>query len=260
MKFLEVSEQNQIVNVTLARPEVRNAFNPGMIQELTETFRSLNLRKDLRGVVLRGQGKVFCAGGDIQWMKESVNFTFEQNKEDAHQLFNMFDTIFNCHLPIIGVAHGAAYGGALGLLACCDYVIAEEKTQMCFSEVKLGLAPAVISAFLLQKCAIGPLTPLMVLGTVFTPQTAKVVGLVHEIADEESLPDRIEVTLRALQDIGPLAARATKRLLHQVPHLNWTELLDETSEVISELRVGAEGQEGLKAFLDKRQPQWKRSP
>ena len=145
MKNIVVSEMNHVAYVKLHRPEVRNAFNPEMISEITETFLSLNSRKDLAAVVLQGEGKAFCAGADLSWMQEMVNFSKEQNLSDSKKLFEMFDAIFSCELPVVALAQGSVFGGALGLLACCDYVIAEIGTQFCFSEVKLGLAPATVS-------------------------------------------------------------------------------------------------------------------
>jgi methylglutaconyl-CoA hydratase len=257
MKYIKLTEEKFIVTVTLSRVEVRNAFNPEMIAEIKDVFTTLSKRADVRAIVLKGEGKVFCAGGDLSWMQDMVKYSFEQNKEDAHKLFEMFEAIDNCHTPIIGVIHGAAFGGALGLVACCDYVIAEEKTQFCFSEVKLGIAPAVISAFVLKKTTLGHIGHLMLTGQVFDSAMAKFAGLVHEIADEESLPDRVEVALGWMREVGPEAARATKSLIHQVRNLSWAEVKDETSETISERRVSAEGQEGLKSFLEKRKPSWR---
>jgi methylglutaconyl-CoA hydratase len=257
MKFLKVSESSGFYKVHLNRPEIHNAFNPDMIQELRQTFANLATRKDLRGVILSGEGKSFCAGGDLAWMQEMVKYSEEQNKEDALKLFQMFQQIFECPIPLLGVAHGAVYGGGLGLLACCDYVIAEEKTKFCFSEVKLGIAPAVISAFILQKCSRALVGPLMLTASVFDAEMAKSMGLAHEVCDEEFLLDRLEIMTSSLREVGPKAMRSTKLLLNQIPYLSWDEIRDEVCERIAELRVGPEGQEGLKSFLEKRRASWK---
>ena len=147
--LLKFSEHKNIATVCLNRPEVHNAFNNELIAELTQVFSELSLRKDIRAIVLRGQGKSFCAGADLQMMQATKQFSIQQNQQDANALFSMFEAIAECPLPIIGVVHGAAFGGALGLISVCDVVICEEKTKVCFSEVKLGLVPAVISGFVL---------------------------------------------------------------------------------------------------------------
>jgi methylglutaconyl-CoA hydratase len=135
MKLIAVSESKNIATVRLNRPEIRNAFNPQMINEITSVFKALAKRKDIRAVVLRGEGASFCAGADLNWMKEMVNYKLAKNKKDSEELFNMFAAIDVCPHPVIGLVHGHAMGGALGLIACCDYVVAEENTQFCFSEV-----------------------------------------------------------------------------------------------------------------------------
>jgi methylglutaconyl-CoA hydratase len=259
MNFVKCNEEKSIAFVSLARPEMRNAFNPEMISEIRKTFIDLSHRQDLRAIVFRGEGKAFCAGGDLGWMKDMVNYSTEKNKEDANQLFEMFEAIYNCHVPVIGVVHGAAFGGALGLVACCDYVLCEEKSQFCFSEVKLGLVPAVISAFVLKKCSMGHIGHLMLTGQVFMATEAKFSGLVHEICDEESLPDRLEVALSWMHGVGPEAIRATKSLVHRIGNLSWEDAKDEAAETISERRVSPEGQEGLRSFLEKRKPSWSHS-
>jgi len=259
MSFLKLTEEKSIAFVSLNRPDLRNAFNPEMIQEIKDTFKSLSTRQDLHAIVLKGEGKSFCAGGDLNWMKDMVKYSVEENKEDACRLFEMYESIYHCHVPIIGVVHGAAFGGALGLLACCDYVICEDKVQFCFSEVKLGIVPAVISAFVLKKCSLGKIGHLMLTAQVFGAKEAKSAGLAHEICDEESLPDRVEVALGWMREVGPEAIRATKSLIHRLPELNWAEAKEESAETIAERRVSLEGQEGLKSFLEKRKPSWRNS-
>lgn len=259
MKFVQMLEKNNVVTVSLNRPDVRNAFNPEMIQELTTCFKNLNSKTDISAVVLRGEGKSFCAGADLSWMKDMVQFSLAQNKKDSEELMAMFQAIYDCSAPVIGVAHGAAFGGALGLLACCDYVLCEEKTQMCFSEVRLGLAPAVISAFVLKKCTPGVVNPLMISGRVFTAPEAQMAGLVHAIVDEESLPDKLESALGWFKEAGPQAVRATKKLTQTLPQQTWAQQKETVTQLISELRVGAEGQEGLRGFLEKRNPSWRKS-
>ncbi|WP_295906256.1 enoyl-CoA hydratase-related protein [uncultured Bdellovibrio sp.] len=257
MSFVVVAEMNQVAYVKLNRPEVRNAFNPEMIEELTKTFRDLNARKDLRAIVLQGEGKAFCAGADLNWMKEMVNFSFEQNREDSLKLFNMFETMANCMLPIVGQIHGAAFGGALGLLAICDEVIAEEGTQFCFSEVKLGIAPAVISAFVNRKAVAGKVRPLMLSGVVFNPHIAQQAGLVTEVVPAGEGHTAVQKVLHNYLQCGPEAVRETKKLLNDLPFMTWSQQRDNTTILIAERRASAEGQEGLKSFLEKREPSWR---
>ena len=257
--MLKLHEDNSIAYVTLDRPEVRNAFHPEMIQKITKTFTQLSKRKDLRAVVLRGEGKVFCAGADLNWMKEMVKYSFKKNQNDSHQLFEMFASVANCEVPVVGVVHGAAFGGALGLMAACDYVIAEEKTQMCFSEVKLGIAPAVITYFIGKKCAQGVVLPLMLTGKIFSPQEVLGSGLVHEVVSEAQMIEKLNQVVKYFLEAGPEAVRATKKLVKEVSVLSKAQAKIKTSKVIAERRVSKEGQEGLKGFLEKRSPSWKKS-
>lgn len=257
MSYVEIKEVSQVAYVKLNRPDVRNAFDPGMIEDLTKTFISLETRQDLRVVVLQGTGKVFCAGADLNWMKEMVNYNLEQNREDSLKLFAMFEAIVECSLPVIGLVQGAAYGGALGLVACCDYVIADPQTKFCFSEVKLGIAPAVISSFVSRKALAGKVRHLMMSGAVFTAQHALETGLVHEVATALNFATQLEPLLKQYKECGPESVRETKKLLNSLPKLSWSEQKSRTSQLIAERRISQEGQEGLKSFLEKREPHWR---
>jgi methylglutaconyl-CoA hydratase len=257
MSFVEVKETAQVAYVKLNRPEIRNAFDPGMIAEITAAFAGLKTRTDLRAVVLHGEGKVFCAGADLNWMKEMVSYSLEENREDSLKLFAMFETLLQCPLPVIGLVQGAAFGGALGLVACCDYVIADPLTQFCFSEVKLGIAPAVISSFVARKAVAGKVRHWMMSGTVFNSQQASEAGLVHEVAASADFTAKADVILNQYKECGPEAVRETKSLLNDLPNLTWDQQRSRTTQLIAERRVGAEGQEGLKSFLEKRSPGWR---
>ncbi|MDG0815215.1 enoyl-CoA hydratase-related protein [Bdellovibrio svalbardensis] len=257
MSFLTVTELDLVAYVKLNRPDVRNAFNPEMIHEITQTFHSFNHRHDLRAVVLQGEGKSFCAGADLNWMKEMVNFTFHQNREDSLKLFMMFEAIAKCALPVIGMVHGAAFGGALGLIAACDEVVAEEGTQFCFSEVKLGIAPAVISAFVARKTVPGKVRPLMLSAVVFNPHIAQQAGLINEVVPAGEGHTAVQKIIHNYKQCGSEAVRETKKLLNDIDRLSWEQLRDRTSTLIAERRASSEGQEGLKAFLEKREPSWR---
>ncbi|MBX2988391.1 MAG: enoyl-CoA hydratase/isomerase family protein [Bdellovibrionaceae bacterium] len=257
MSLVSVMERKHIVSVRMNRPDVRNAFNPEMIEELTRIFRGFEKRKDLRAVIFSGEGKIFCAGADLSWMKAMVNYSLEQNREDSMKLFSMFEAMALCPLPVLGLAHGAAYGGALGLLACCDEVIVEKGTSFCFSEVKLGIAPAVISSFVLRKTSAGLVRPLMLSGRVFDAEEARRTGLVHHIVEAGGGLNEIEKLALQWCEAGPEAVRETKRLLNDNPNLDWDQQRERTARLIAERRVSTEGQEGLKSFLEKRNPSWR---
>lgn len=263
-KCIQVTELDHVAYVKLDRPQVRNAFDPQMISEITLSFQNFSQRKDLRAVVLQGEGKVFCAGADLEWMKSMVDFDINQNQADSEKLFLMFETIYNCELPVIGVVHGAAYGGALGLLACCDYVIAEEKTAFCFSEVKIGLVPAVISAFFQRKFSPASFRFLMLSGQVFNFEEASSMGLVHEVHQIQTesevaheLNKKLQHYLTYFKESGPQAVKETKKLLNQLSQSKLEAQMGLTTKVIAERRVSAEGQEGLKSFIEKKSPSWK---
>ncbi len=257
MSFVIVTELNQVAYVKLHRPDVRNAFNPEMILELTQTFQSLAKRSDVRVVVLQGEGKVFCAGGDLNWMKDMVNYSFEKNVEDSTALFAMFESLAFCPQPVLGLVHGAAFGGALGLIAACDEVVAEDNTQFCFSEVKLGIAPAVISAFVNRKCVPGLVRPWMLSGSLFTPSQAAQMGLVHHVVRAGDGHSSIQKIIQNYLQAGPEAVRETKALMRYLETHSWSEQKTQTAQVIAQRRASIEGQEGLKSFLEKREPSWR---
>lgn len=259
MSVVVVTELNHVAYVRLNRPEVRNAFNPAMIAELTKIFADLETRMDLKAIVLQGEGKSFCAGADLHWMQEMVNFSFDENRADSLVLHNLFETIANCTLPVVGSIHGAAFGGALGLIACCDEVIAEEDTQFCFSEVKLGIAPAVISGFVMRKAVAGKVRPLMLSAAVFNAHTAQQAGLVTEVAPKGEGATVLQRILFNYSQCGPQAVRETKKLLNELPGLDSQQLRDRSIRLIAERRASPEGQEGLRSFLEKREPSWRDS-
>jgi methylglutaconyl-CoA hydratase len=257
-KNILIKENAGVVEVLLNRPDLRNAFNPEMIAEITSAFKSFAKRKDIRAVIFSGEGKSFCAGADLQWMQEMVNFSLAKNRKDSEKLHEMFQSIYQCPHPLIAKVQGAAFGGGLGIVACCDFVISEAETQYCFSEVKLGLVPAVISEFVLKKCALGKVGPWMLSGNVFCSSEAKEIGLVHFLATETKSSQVIcSELVKQLNSAGPEAFRETKKLLQKVGSLSGAKAKAETTKVIASRRVSTEGQSGLKAFLGKSNPPWK---
>jgi methylglutaconyl-CoA hydratase len=253
MKFIKVEDfqaDPQIKILTLNRPEVKNAFHPEMIHEISEYFEGLiKHQKEIKLIVLRGEGSAFCAGADLNWMKDMVNYTIAENLTDSKKLWTMFANISSCSVPIVGIAQGAVFGGALGLLACCDYVFAEEETKFCFSEVKLGLAPAVISDFICQKIPDAFVRPYMISGDVFTAKKAEQIGLVHKVYDSQL--DLAEA-LRGFMGNGQEAMRETKQLLNQLQKtVNVEDRKTLCTHVIATRRMSSEAQERLKKFLNK---------
>lgn len=250
---IQVEIENRVATVALNRPEVRNAFHPTMIRELTEAFREIAGRKDLAVVRLRGEGKSFCAGADLGYMHSMAKFSLEENQKDAEQLFEMFEALRSCPQPVVGYVHGHVMGGALGLLACCDIAAAAEGTQYCFSEARLGLAPAVISPFVIEKVPVAFARRYFLTAEVFGNDEAFAGSLVqYSGSDALGFADKIVRTLLAN---GPEAVRASKALLRGPSE--WSKVKEFTTKVISERRVSDEGQEGLRGFLEKREPSWR---
>lgn len=250
MKFIKVeTPQPDIKVVSLNRPEVKNAFHPEMIAEITQFFQQESQAKTSKLLILKGEGTAFCAGADLNWMKSMVNYSYEENIEDSKKLWGMFAAVQNCEIPVVAIAHGAVFGGALGLLACADYVYAEEATQFCFSEVKLGLAPAVITGFITRKISDAFCRPLMISGEVFNTSEARRIGLVQQTFLEAA--DLADV-VKKFSANGTEAMRETKKLLNQLLETNsFEEAQAHCTRVIAERRISAEGQEKLQNFLNR---------
>jgi methylglutaconyl-CoA hydratase len=254
-----ITEKNEGLyhSIKLNRPDARNAFNPEMIHKLTQAFKATHHDKNIRAITIEGEGSVFCAGADLNWMQSLVDASVDINQSDAEKLHGLFQAIWNCEVPVIAVVQGAAYGGALGLMAVADYVICDEKAQLCFSEVKLGIAPAVISEYVLKKCNFSHAAAWMMLGVPFTAIEAQVAGLVHRVVAARHLQEEKEKFLKNVTEAGPEAVRSVKKLLREIPQIKDKEIMERTTSLIAFLRASPEGQEGLKSFLEKRQPSWR---
>jgi len=242
-----------IAHVTLARPEARNAFNAETIEQLHDVFARITAADDVRAVVLAGEGKVFCGGADIGWMRESLELSFDANVADAERMSDMFRTIDNCPKPVIGQIHGAALGGGAGLAAVCDIAIAADDAIFGFTEVKLGIIPAVISPFVLAKIGASHARALFLTGERFDARRAKHIGLVHEVVPAVELGAAVEHCLEELFTAGPAAVRAAKLLIRRVIDNDYDDSRAITARAIAQQRIGTEGQEGLRAFLERRQ-------
>ena len=259
MKYVK---QERILNglkVSLNRPEVRNAFDPEMITELTSVAVQVAVDSSVRFVLLEGEGRAFCAGADLQWMKSMAGYSEDENKADARQLDQMFQALADLPQPLVTYAHGFVFGGALGLLAVSDFSLAEPQTIYSFSEVKLGLVPAVISPYVLAKGHSSTVSQLMLTGARFDTAKALEVGLVDEVLSLDSKDNWLKDFSRALNEAGPRAVAETKRLLSQVRNLKDPQKVKElTTETIAKVPVSAEGQDGLSAFFEKRNPPWRK--
>jgi methylglutaconyl-CoA hydratase len=246
---LRVERDGPLLRVTLARPEKRNAFGAELIAELQAAFDAVG---DARAVLLAGEGPSFSAGADLEWMRASVTLSPDENLADALRTRRMFEAVDGCPAAVVARVHGHALGGAAGLVACADVAVAAEDAVFGFSEVRLGIVPAVISPFVLARIGPGAARRYFLTGERFGAQEALRIGLVHEVApDPDAACDRVLADLLAG---GPEAVRAAKRLVLDAP------LGDGTAERIAERRASAEGQEGLRAFLEKRPPAWGAGP
>ncbi len=253
-----VEQRGPILHVTLNRPDVRNAFNPPMIAELTAVFSQVEAGGDVRAVVLSGAGESFCAGADLSWMRDMAAYTREENVADAVRLAEMLEAVEGCDVPVVARVHGAALGGGAGLVAACDVVVAVSDTIFGFTEARLGIAPAVIAPFVLRKIGPGHARALFVTGERFNAGRAERIGLVHRLADRAGLDVAIDVALESILSCGPAAVRACKELVAEVPGLSREAARAYTVETIATLRASPEGQEGMRAFLEKRKPSFVR--
>jgi methylglutaconyl-CoA hydratase len=243
---LRIERDGAVLRVAMARPERRNAFDAPLIDELVAAFADVG---DARAVVLSGDGPSYSAGADVDWMRSSVDLSYDENVADALRLRAMLDAIDSCPAPVVARVQGHALGGGCGLVACSDVVVAEPAAQFAFSEVKLGIVPAVISPFALAKIGPGAARRWFVTGERFSADVALRIGLVHEVADD--LDAAVERVVGELLSAGPDAARAAKELARAPLSA------EETARRIAVHRTSAEGQEGLRAFLEKRLPGWR---
>jgi methylglutaconyl-CoA hydratase len=246
MTALRIEREAGVLRVTMTRPERRNAFDAGLIDELAAAFADVG---DARVVVLSGKGPSFSAGADVEWMRSSVDLSYDENVADALRLRGMLDAIDSCPAALVARVQGHALGGGCGLVACCDIVIAEPTAQFAFSEVKLGIVPAVISPFALAKIGPGAARRYFVTGERFTAAEALRIGLIHEVTGD--LDGAVERVVGELLTAGPEAARAAKELARA------PQSAEETARSIAAHRTSPEGQEGLRAFLEKRAASWR---
>jgi methylglutaconyl-CoA hydratase len=246
MSALRIDRDGPVLRITLARPERRNAFDAALIAELADAFADVG---DARAVVLAGEGPSFCAGADVDWQRSAIDLSYDENVEDALRLYRMLEVVDSCPAPVVARIHGYALGGGSGLAACTDVTVAGEDAVFGFSEVRLGIMPAVISPFVLPRIGPGAARRYFLTGERFDAATALRIGLVHEVApDLDAAVERVVVALLAG---GPEAVRAAKQLVREAPEA------PEVAHRAAALRTSPEGQEGLRAFLEKRDAAWR---
>lgn len=258
---LKVSLENSVLNVVLARPAVRNAFDAETIAELTTVFKGAGVAGEYasaRALVLSGEGASFCSGADLGYMQSMAKFSRDENRADAERLFEMFESVRKCLVPVIVHAHGHAMGGAVGITACADVALAENGTQFRFSEVRLGILPAVISPFVLQKMNAQWARRWMITGEMFDAAQAQAAGLIQFVGSKEAVEAEKKKVITALLEAAPEAVRATKALINEIGFEDPLTVRARVTEAIAERRTSQEGQEGLNAFLGKREPSWRK--
>jgi len=255
-QHLIVGRDGAVERLTLNRAEVRNAFNERMIAELTDWASRATADAAIRAVVIAGAGPSFCAGADLTWMSQTIGYTEAENADDALRASRMFAAIDAMPVPVIGRIHGAALGGGAGLAAVCDMVVAEQEATFGFTEVKLGILPAVISPFVLAKIGRSAARELFLTGRRFAAEHARHIGLVHTVVPHEQLDSAVDAVLRDVLASGREAMAAAKQLIGDVWQAPPEQAAALTAAALASRRVSAEGQEGLRAFLEKRKPGW----
>lgn len=253
---IEVKFEDKVARVALNRPEVRNAFNEVMIEDLIQALEMIEQDQSIRVVVLTGNGKAFCAGADLNWMKKMKDFTYEENYSDALRLAELMFRLYNLPKPTIAAVNGASIGGSNGLVAACDIAIASHRAEFSLSEVKIGLVPACIGPYLLKKVGEQACRDLFLTGERISADQAKAFGLVSDVVTHANLAKRVEEKVSSLVTSGPKALAVSKDLLGRLSFMSLGEAKEYTARVIADLRSGDEAQEGMAAFLEKRKPRW----
>lgn len=255
-KTIILNIDGPLARVNLNRPDVHNAFNNDLINDLYDAFDSLKEEKDVRVIVLTGNGKSFCAGADLNWMKSVVNYSYEQNYRESLKLAELMHLIFTHPKPVIARINGSAIGGGVGLMSVCDILIASENAKFGLSEVKLGLVPAAISPFVMSRIGEAKARELFVTGERITATLAEKYGLVNRAVASHELDNAVEEKVNLILKNGPEAVRTVKEMIYHVTQNRFPELTEYTAKLIANLRLSEEAQEGMNAFLQKRKPRW----
>lgn len=256
-RTLEITGTERVATITLNRPDVRNAFNETTIAEITEAFRALGQQDDLRAIVLAANGPAFCAGADLNWMKEMAGYTYEENRADAAQLAEMLRTIYFCPKPVVAKVQGDCYAGGMGLVAACDIAVAVEASNFCLSEVKLGLIPATISPYVIRAMGENAARRYFLTAERFSAQEAHRIGFVHQVVSAKALDAAVAEIVNVLVSNSPNAVKEAKRLVREIGGMPISDaLIGDTAERIADIRSSEEGKEGVRSFLEKRKPGW----
>jgi methylglutaconyl-CoA hydratase len=253
---IKFEREDKIARITFCRPEIHNAFNSDMIRELTDAFNKMKDDKDVRAIVMTGEGKSYCAGADLNWMRAVKDYSYEQNLKESLELAALFRLIYEFPRPVIGRINGAAIGGGTGFVAVTDIAIAADTAIFSFSEVKIGVVPACISPYVVKRVGEGRAREFFLTGERLTAQRALEAGLVNQAVQAEELDTAVDKMIKQILTSGPDAIGVCKDLLHNIANQNMDEAEKYTAEVIANLRKSPEGQEGMDAFLNKRKPNW----
>ena len=257
MAALHISQQGSVLTIALNRPEVRNAFNDEVIQELTHAFHALGQRTDVRAVVLAAVGPAFCAGADLNWMRRMADYTRAENVADACALAAMLHAIYTCPQPIIARIQGDVYAGGVGLVAVCDMAVSIDSATYCLSEVKLGLIPATIGPYVMRAMGARAAHRYFLTAEKFDAAEAHRLGFVHAVVPAALLDAKVDELVQSVVSAGPAAVRACKGLLHEVAEQEINAaLIARTVDAIADIRTSPEGREGVQSFLQKRKPHW----
>ncbi len=250
------SQQDEIARLSLNRPEVHNAFNSLMISELDDAFEKVMGDESLRVVVLTGEGESFCAGADINWMREIIHYSYEQNLEESLHLAELLNKIYIFPKATVAVVNGTAIGGGNGFLSACDIAVASEEAKFGLSEVKIGLVPAAISPYVIRRIGESKAREYFLTGKRISARKALEIGLLNEVVPPEKLKEKEKEITKLLLSSGPEAIAACKELITRAPGMSFEEAKTFTARMIANLRISEEGQEGMAAFLEKRKPKW----
>jgi methylglutaconyl-CoA hydratase len=255
-KTVRCDVRDRVARIVFSRPDVHNAFNDTMILELLDVVGSLRRRSDVRVVVITGEGKSFCAGADVNWMRKVMDFSFEENFEDSLKLAELMYSVYSLDLPTVAMVNGSAIGGGMGFVSTADIAVAASTAKFSLSEVKLGLVPACISPYVIRKAGEATCRRLMLTGERIGADEALRVGLVSAVVEPDELERAVDGLVGTLISSGPGAIAACKELLREVPEMSLEEAKRFTAESLARLRMSDEGQEGMRAFLEKRRPSW----
>jgi methylglutaconyl-CoA hydratase len=254
--YVRLEHTGSVATITMARPDVHNAFNEHLIAQLHEAIQSLTEDDGVRVIVLSGEGKSFSAGADLDWMRRAAGFSEDENRQDAAQAAALWRTIAECPKPVVARVQGSAFGGGAGLVAASDIAIASESAMFGFTEVRLGLVPATVAPHVVEKIGPGRALPLFLTGERFDAQRALAIGLVHQVVPESQLDVAVGSVIDQLLSGGPQALTWCKELVRRVASRDREQVDEYTAALIASARAGEEGREGVAAFLEKRKPGW----